>query len=117
MLIKLAIIVGIVVLGGTIFYNEIERFFPDTISTIPGSLSADVEGLRSEATVFVGDRINQTAAKLGEVTEGATRNIVGGLESAPETLLGENSTLNPLDRIGELIPGQDDTGEETAQPP
>ena len=58
MFIKLGIIAGIVILGGMVFSNEIDRFFPNTSANVIGSLQDDVMNLGSQATDSVEKRID-----------------------------------------------------------
>ena len=107
MLIKLGIIAGLAVLGGMIFYTEINSLFPDTTSTMPDSLGADIENLGATATSFVGERFNQSATELGAMANETAGGIAEGLGGAQKQILGD-SEGGPLDSIVGIFSGGDD---------
>ena len=98
MLIKLAIIAGLVILGGMIFSTEIERFFPGTVSTLPESLSSDVGDLSTTATSFVEERLNKSVTDMGLMANETADNLIGGIENTQDALIGDSES-GPLDSI------------------
>ncbi len=68
MLIKLAIIAGIVILGGMIFSNEISTFFPSTSATVFDSLKDDASNFGSKASDSVEQRIDSSIDKIVDKT-------------------------------------------------
>ena len=101
MMIKLGIIVGLAVLGGMVFYTEIDAFFPNTVSTVPDSLKADVEKLGSEATDFVSERLDESTVQLEQMAGDATGSIIDNIQDTQESLMSKTSELNPLKSLQE----------------
>jgi len=64
MFIKLGIIVGIVILGGIVFSNEIDNLFPTTSATVLDSLKNDVSIFGSKASDSVEFRIDSSIDKI-----------------------------------------------------
>lgn len=108
MLLKLAIIIGLVVLGGIIFSVEFDTFFPNTASTVPASIGADVEKLSGEATVFIEERLNQSTLRLGEITGEATGSITERMQGAQDQATAGNIT-SPLDAFQGVLTGETDS--------
>ena len=103
MLLKYAIVAGLVVLGGMIFYTEIDRAFPNTASTVPASLQADVEKLGDDATVFVAERLNETSQRLEQAADETVSSVSGNVQAVQDQVAGSASALNPVDQIQKVF--------------
>ncbi len=77
MFIKLGIVVGIVVLGGMIFSNEIDNIFPTTSATVVNSLQNDVNNFGSRALDSVEQRIDESVDKIADKTSNSITNQIG----------------------------------------
>lgn len=112
MILKFAIIAGLVVLGGMIFYTEIGTLFPNTSVTAPEALKSDVEKLSDDATDFVADRLDETSVRLGEAAGNATESIIGNIQDVQERLTNGTSALNPLDSVQEIFVNDDNDADD-----
>jgi len=113
MLIKIGIVAGLVILGGMIFYNELDALFPSTASTVPESLAEDVEKLGGEATGFVEERINESAMQLESMTGEAASGIVENIQGVQERIIGGASSMNPIEPLQEILAGGNAPAGET----
>ena len=113
MFIKLGIVAGLVVLGGMIFYNELGSLFPSTVSTVPESLSKDVEKLGGEATDFVEERIGESAARLGNVTDGAAGGLFENIQGAQERIIDGAASINPIEPLQKVLTGSNASSDGT----
>jgi len=111
MFIKLGIIVGIVILGGMIFSNEIDTLFPSTSATVLDSLKDDATNFGSKASDSVEQRIDESIDKITGKTSNAITNeiseagdkIAGEIsevkEASQKTISEEISNFNPIESI------------------
>ena len=107
MLIKLGIITGIVILGGMIFYNEIDSIFPSTTAVINDALSDDINSLGTRASDSVQERLDESIGVAGNaITEGigsTDQQVSGQLhevgESSKDAVTDVLSSLNPITLI------------------
>ncbi len=89
MFIKLGIIVGIVILGGMIFSNEIDSLFPTT-GTVVDSLKIDVSDFSSKALDFVEQRIDSSTDKIVEKTTDSVSNKINDVGNKITTEISES---------------------------
>ena len=90
MFIKLGIIIGIVVLGGMVFSNEIDTLFPSTSATVVDSIKDDVNNLSSKTVNSVEQRIDDSVDKI---TEKATNAIANEINEVGEKIQDEISDV------------------------
>lgn len=114
MLIKLAIIAGIVILGGMIFSAEIENLFPSTANAVD-SLKDDVTKLGSKATNSVEKKIDESIDtivnntsntinnEISEAGDKITSEITEAKESSQKIINEEISNFNPFESIQEFF--------------
>jgi predicted PurR-regulated permease PerM len=114
MLIKLAIIAGIVILGGMIFSAEIENLFPSTANAVD-SLKDDVTNLGSKATNSVEKKIDESIDtivnntsntinnEISEAGDKITSEIIEAKESSQKIINEEISNFNPFESIQEFF--------------
>ncbi|WP_428325142.1 hypothetical protein [Nitrosopumilus sp.] len=117
MFIKLGIIAGIIVLGGMIFSNEIDSFFPTTSATITDSLTNDVSEIGTRATNAVENRIDESIDKIVDRTSDAITNEIHETgdkisnevsdvrETSQNIIQEEISNFNPVESIQNLFTG------------
>ncbi len=122
MLIKLGIIIGIVVLGGMIFSNEIDNLFPTTSATIFDSLKNDVGIFGSKASDSVEQRIDESIDKIvdktnesisdeiSDVGDKITNEISNVKESSQKIIKDEISNFNPIESIQNIFTGNSNSG-------
>jgi flagellar hook-basal body complex protein FliE len=115
MFIKLGIIVGIIILGGMIFSNEIDTLFPTTSATVFDSLKNDVSNFGSKASDSVEQRIDSSINKIvdkttksisEEITEAGdkvTNKISDAKESSEKVIKDEISNFNPIESIRNIF--------------
>lgn len=111
MLIKLGIIAGIVILGGMIFYNEIDSIFPSTSAVINDALTDDINSLGVRASDSIQERLDDSIGMAGNaITEGidnAGQEASGQLgavgESSKDAVTDVLSSLNPLPLIEGVV--------------
>ena len=107
MFIKLGIIVGIIVLGGMIFSNEIDTLFPTTSATVVDSIKEDVSNLSSKTVNSVEQRIDNSVDKITEKTTNAITNeinqigdkIQAEISDVKESSQKAITNFNPLELI------------------
>ena len=117
MFIKLGIMVGIVVLGGMIFSNEIDNLFPTTSATVLDSLKNDVSIFGSKASDSVEQRIDSSIDKIVDKTSKSISNEISDAgdkisdeisevkESSQKTIQEEISNFNPIESIQNIFTG------------
>ncbi len=115
MFIKLGIIVGIVILGGMIFSNEIDTLFPTTSATVTDSLKDDLANFGTSASDSVEKRIDESIDKIvdktsstitSEINEAGDKisNKVSEVkESAQQTITEKFSNFNPIESIQSIF--------------
>jgi predicted PurR-regulated permease PerM len=115
MFIKLGIIVGIVVLGGMIFSNEIDNLFPATSASVTDSLKDDLSNFGTKASDSVEKRIDESIDKIidntgntitNEISE-AGDNISSKVSEAKESsqkMINDNiSNFDPIEYIQNIF--------------
>ena len=97
MLLKLAIIAGIVIIGIMMFSNETTNLFPSTSSTMPGALEKDVSSLSSKTSDFVDEKMGDATDGITQATDGITQaadtagsHIMDGFDNAQDAVLGDD---------------------------
>lgn len=117
MFIKLGIIAGIVILGGMIFSNEIDNFFPTTSATVLDSLKDDVSGISEKASNSVEQRIDESIDKIVDNTNNAITNEISEAgdklsneisevkESSQKKITEEVSNFDPVESIKSIFTG------------
>jgi len=117
MFIKLGIIIGIVILGGMIFSNEIDTLFPSTSAIIFDSLKNDVSDFGSKASDSVEQRIDSSIDKIVDKTTESisdeisqagnkvTNEISEVKESSQKVIKEEILNFNPLESIQNIFAG------------
>ena len=117
MFIKLGIIAGIIVLGGMIFSNEIDSFFPTTSATITDSLTDDISNIGTKATSAVENRIDESIDKIVDRTSDAITNEIHETgdkisnevsdvrETSQNIIQEEISNFNPVESIQNFFTG------------
>ena len=111
MFIKLGIIVGIVILGGMIFSNEIDSLFPNTSATVVDSLKNDVSNFSTKASDSVEKRIDESLDKIVDKTSDAITDEINNVgndisndisdvrQSSQQTITEKISNFNPIESI------------------
>ena len=122
MFIKLGIMVGIVILGGMIFSNEIDNLFPTTSATVLDSLKNDVSIFGSKASDSVEQRIDSSIDKIVDKTSESISNEISDAgdkisneisevkESSQKTIQEEISNFNPIESIQNIFSGSSNSG-------
>ena len=117
MFIKLCIIVGVVILGGMIFSNEIDTLFPATSATVFDSLKNDVSNFGSKASDSVEQRIDSSIDKIvdkttesiseeiSEAGDKVTNKISDAKESSQNVIKEEISNFNLIESIQSIFAG------------
>ena len=117
MFIKLGIIAGIVILGGMIFSNEIDSFFPTTSATVIDSLKDDVSGIGEKASNSVEQRIDESIDKIVDNTNNAITNEISEAgyklsneifevkESSQKKITEGVSNFDPVESIKNIFTG------------
>ena len=115
MFIKLGIIAGILILGGMIFSNEIDTFFPSTSANVVNSLKEDVSNFGTKATDSVEKRIDESIDKIVDKTGDAITNEISETgdkisdkisdvkESSKQTINEKFSDFNPIKSIQNIF--------------
>jgi len=128
MFIKLGIIVGIVILGGMIFSNEIDNLFPTTSATVFDSLKNDVSNFGSKASDSVEQRIDSSIDKIvdktsesiseeiSEAGDKVTNEISEAKESSQKVIKEEISNFNPIESIQNIFTGNSNSGSANSSP-
>jgi predicted PurR-regulated permease PerM len=89
MFIKLGIIIGIVILGGMIFSNEIDNLFPNTSATVLDSLKNDVSNFSSKALDSVEQRIDDSIDKIVDNTNNSISNKINDVGDEVSSKISE----------------------------
>ena len=122
MFIKLGIIVGIVILGGMIFSNEIDNLFPTTSATVLDSLKNDISIFGSKASDSVEQRIDSSIDKIVDKTSESISNEISDAgdkisdeisevkESSQKTIKEEILNFNPIESIQNIFTGNSNSG-------
>ena len=122
MFIKLGIIVGIVILGGMIFSNEIDNLLPTTSATVLDSLKNDISIFSSKASDSVEQRIDSSIDKIVDKTSESISNEISDAgdkisdeiseakESSQKTIKEEISNFNPIESIQNIFTGNSNSG-------
>jgi len=122
MFIKLGIMVGIVILGGMIFSNEIDNLFPTTSATVLDSLKNDVSIFGSKASDSVEQRIDSSIDKIVDKTSESISNEISDAgdkisneisevkESSQKTIQEEISNFNLIESIQNIFSGSSNSG-------
>ena len=117
MFIKLGIIVGIVILGGMIFSNEIDSFFPTTSATVFDSLKNDMNIFGTKALDSVEQRIDSSIDKIVDKTSESISNEISNVgdkvsneisdvkESSQNSIKEKVSTFDPIKSIQNIFTG------------
>jgi len=117
MFIKLGIIVGIVILGGMIFSNEIDNLFPTISVTMFDSLKNDVSSFGSKASDSVEKRIDssidkivdKTSESISEEISEAGDKVINKIskvkESSQKMIKEEILNFNPIKSIQNIFAG------------
>jgi len=126
MFIKLGIIVGIVILGGMIFSNEIDNLFPTTSATVIDSLKNDVNSFGSKASDSVEKRIDSSIDKIvdktsesiseeiSETGDKVTNKISKAKESSQKVIKEEILNFNPIESIQNIFAGNSNSGSSSS---
>ncbi len=116
MFIKLGIIAGIIILGGMIFSNEIDTFFPTTAAVID-SIKDNVSNIGSKASESVEKRIDESADKIVDKTTDSIKNEISEAgnkitneisevkDSSKKTISEEVSAFDPIESISNIFSG------------
>ena len=117
MFIKLGIIVGVVILGGMIFSNEIENLFPTTSATVTNSLKDDLSNFGTKTSDSVEKRIDESIDKIADKTSNAITNEISeavdkisskvseAKESSQKIIDDNISNFNPFESIQNIFTG------------
>ena len=115
MFIKLGIIVGIVILGGMIFSNEIDSLFPNTSATVVDSLKNDVSNFSTRASDSIEKRIDESMDKIVDKTSDAITDEISNVgndisneisdvrKSSQQTITEKISDFNPIESIQNIF--------------
>jgi len=76
MFIKLGIIFGVMVLGGVIFFNEIDTVCPTAFSTLFEFFNDNMTSFGSETTDFVEQKMNESINKITNKTSNVLTNEI-----------------------------------------
>ncbi len=90
MFIKFGILLGVVVLGGMIFSNEIDSLFPVTSATVIDSLKSDVASFGSNALDSAEQRLDESVDK---VTDKAANSIANEISNVGDKITDEISEV------------------------
>ena len=117
MFIKLGIIVGIIILGGMIFSNEIDSFLPTTSATVFDSLKNDMNIFGTKALDSVEQRIDSSIDKIVDKTSESISNEISNVgdkvsneisdvkESSQKSIKEKVSNFDPIKSIQNIFTG------------
>lgn len=117
MFIKLGIIVGIIILGGMIFSNEIDSFLPTTSATVVDSLKNDLNIFGTKALDSVEQRIDSSIDKIVDKTSESISNEISNVgdkvsneisdvkESSQKSIKEKVSNFDPIKSIQNIFTG------------
>ena len=100
MFLKLAIIGGILVVGGLIFSSDIIELFPNTSTSVVESFKNDVNSLGTKTLESVENRIDTSIEK---VTDGTSQRINDIKKSSEDLASNEIAKINPSETIGNFF--------------
>ena len=115
MFIKLGIIVGIVILGGMIFSNEIDSILPTTSATVVDSLKNDMNIFGTKALDSVEQRIDSSIDKIVDKTSESISNEISNVgdkvsneisdvkESSQKSIKEKVSNFDPIKSIQNIF--------------
>ena len=115
MFIKLGIIVGIIILGGMIFSNEIDSFLPTTSTTVVDSLKNDMNIFGTKALDSVEQRIDSSIDKIVDKTSESISNEISNVgdkvsneisdvkESSQKSIKEKVSNFDPIKSIQNIF--------------
>lgn len=115
MFIKLGIIVGIIILGGMIFSNEIDSFLPTTSATVFDSLKNDMNIFGTKALDSVEQRIDSSIDKIVDKTSESISNEISNVgdkvsneisdvkESSQKSIKEKVSNFDPIKSIQNIF--------------
>ncbi len=121
MFIKLGILVGIVILGGMVFSNEIDNLFPTTSASVVDSLKDDLSNFGTKALDSVEKRIDESIDKIVDTTSNAVTNEISEAgdeisskvsetkESSQKIISDKISNFNPIESIQNIFTGNSDS--------
>ena len=122
MFIKLGIIVGIVILGGMIFSNEIDSLLPTTSATVVDSLKNDMNIFSTKALDSVEQRIDSSIDKIVNKTSESISNEISNVgdkvsneisdvkESSQKLIKEEVSNFDLIKSIQNIFSGSSNSG-------
>ena len=117
MFIKLGIIIGIIILGGMIFSNEIDSFLPTTSATVVESLKNDMNIFGTKALDSVEQRIDSSIDKIVNKTSESISNEISNVgdkvsneisdvkESSQKSIKEKVSNFDPIKSIQNIFTG------------
>jgi hypothetical protein len=117
MFIKLGIIIGIIILGGMIFSNEIDSFLPTTSATVVESLKNDMNIFGTKALDSVEQRIDSSIDKIVDKTSESISNEISNVgdkvsneisdvkESSQKSIKEKVSNFDPIKSIQNIFTG------------
>ena len=117
MFIKLGIIIGIIILGGMIFLNEIDSFLPTTSATVVESLKNDMNIFGTKALDSVEQRIDSSIDKIVDKTSESISNEISNVgdkvsneisdvkESSQKSIKEKVSNFDPIKSIQNIFTG------------
>ena len=117
MFIKLGIIIGIIILGGMIFSNEIDSFLPTTSATVVESLKNDMNIFGTKTLDSVEQRIDSSIDKIVDKTNESISNEISNVgdkvsneisdvkESSQKSIKEKVSNFNPIKSIQNIFTG------------
>ena len=117
MFIKLGIIIGIIILGGMIFLNEIDSFLPTTSATVVDSLKNDMNIFGTKALDSVEQRIDSSIDKIVNKTSESISNEISNVgdkvsneisdvkESSQKSIKEKVSNFDPIKSIQNIFTG------------
>jgi len=89
MFIKLGIMVGIIVLGGLVFSNELYDLFPTTSVSVIDSLKYDLSNFGTKASDSVEKRIDESIDKIVDKTGNTITNEISEAEDKISSKVSE----------------------------
>ena len=105
MFIKLGIIVGIVILGGMIFSNEIGNFFPTTSTTVLDSLKNDLSIFASKISDSLEQKIDSPISIVANKTNELVSNELSDAGDIVSNELSDAGDIvsNELSDAGDIV--------------
>jgi len=118
--------IGIVILGGMVFSNEIYDLFPTTSATVIDSLQDDVDNLHTKASDSAEQRIDESIDKIVDKTSDTITNEINEAgdkisdelsevkESSQKIIDEEISNFNPIESIQNIFTGNSNSDSSTS---